>query len=546
MRTGIRLLLLALALAAATLGAHGYRELALARHQGLTMLESMGVLERRAGARENLEREDDPAHVRILAGRSIIADALSPPPAPLSAEAASERRRDQAERLAAARELGLRNLDRRPWSWQSHLIVGSSTYLERALRRDDRLVTRYRDWEEPLEASSRLAPSQPEGARFLTAAYLEIWPMLSPEKRDLAQAMLTDALADPPTFERLIEPWLQVSANADSAFEPLPDRSFVWRRLQQLLAARGQWELFADARGRWYRATSREMADDLQSARLWLDGGDVKTARAQIVTLIGAGPPDGLFRASVEQALAVMPPGPVGSVTARRLGEWLDWNLDLCLMRGCAFEPISSLRLSGVADGVSTVDRARSHLAADDLAQAEQVERGHDLRQREWAPYLLQKVPHLLRRGEMSAARNALSLVHLDWSERGVYLRQRSAVLAQTDLSTTIDLGRRSWPAEHWLEAGPNRWRLELQPATATRLLTLLWRQVPPGGAAVDLIWDGTTIDTVALDRRTVESTLRVDASPDLHVLEIRTFGRVVPGEVSVTSERSPASARVE
>ncbi|HVG10264.1 MAG TPA: hypothetical protein VNM67_21350 [Thermoanaerobaculia bacterium] len=308
-----------------------------------------GVLAQDPGLLDAISREPDPWRARLRLARTLLASATSEPrPEP----AVILRRLEVARGLAAGVSL------KRPASWEAAMTQGASTYLEWSLRRDRRLFSHPEEWEGPLLHSLELAPGRPEPARFLAAAYLELWPALGRGKKESARQLLAGALSDRATFEALIEPWVGTAGSYEAAFSAMPPAPWAWERLQQLAAADADWPGYSAARHRWYAALQAQMRRDLAEAEARLAGGDTGRAQLMFLSLLQA-PPRRRFIPQVESALAQAPPGPASPSLAPAFQSWLDWSLDLCRLRRCPMtQPVLS-RLAAFAGARGEVEPAR-------------------------------------------------------------------------------------------------------------------------------------------------------------------------------------------
>ena len=332
----------ALALAGIGLAALSLAQLVSFR-AGQTSLEELaretGALAQDPGLLEAISREPDPWRARLRLARTLLASATAdPPPEPAVALGRLERARE----LASAVSL------ERPASWEAAMTRGAATYLQWSRLRDRRLLSHPEEWEGPLLRALELAPGRPEPARFLAAAYMELWPALSRGKKESAVRLLAGALADRATFEALIRPWVRTAGSYEAAFSAMPAAPWAWERLQQFAAEDADWPGFSAARQRWYAALEAQMRRDLTEAEARLRGGDDDRSRLMFLSLLQS-PPRRRFVPLVESALAQAPPGAASPSLAPAFQAWLDWSLDLCRWRRCPMtQPVLS-RLANLA-----------------------------------------------------------------------------------------------------------------------------------------------------------------------------------------------------
>ena len=184
-----------------------------------------GALAQDPGLLAAIAREPDPWRARLRLARTLLASATAEPqPEPDVL----------VRRLEAARVLAASVSRARPASWEAAMTRGAATYLEWSRLRDRRLLSRPEEWEGPLLRSLELAPGRPEPARFLAAAYLDLWPALSRGKQESARRLLARALSHQATFGALIRPWLRTAGSYQEAFSAMPAAPWAWERLQQI------------------------------------------------------------------------------------------------------------------------------------------------------------------------------------------------------------------------------------------------------------------------------------------------------------------------
>ncbi|MEA2602888.1 MAG: hypothetical protein QOF89_3880 [Acidobacteriota bacterium] len=530
-RAGLALTALGLAFAASA----ELRSLQAAREEAFAGLQRARVSLDAA----DLDREPDPERVRLRTARALVAAELDPargqglPPQELGRQA--------AQRMAEAAQAGADVLARRPASWEAAQVLGAATYIGWAQSRDPRLFTDYRRWEAPLEAALRLAPARREPTVLLAAAYLEVWPALSPRKRAIARRLLAETFRNTDDLGRLLEPWLDRAADRREAFSVLPDDPAGWERVADALGRRGDWEGYDAARRRGDEALLGALNRDLLTADRLRSGGALNEARTLYLKVAQRARPEARFQPLLERALERCPPGPVDTPTSERLKPLLDQALDRCLIAGCEIEPVALKRLSHFVRQQDPQQEALATLFAGDLPGAALFERRtQGLGTEPWAPYLLAKARVLAARGRVEEAREALSLVYPSWQGRPLYWQTRAEVAqaagdrgAQAEAEARLAaFARRSWPAGAWtLRQGIAR--LEMVTDGPAAGLTVDLDQAPKGGTVLELRLDGAGLGAFPVPPAagaTPPLRLPVPLGSGLHVLEIVNAQQVVPG----------------
>lgn len=376
------------------------------------LARASGALPYEPGLPEGLDREPDPWHARLELARTLFASASSATPVEPEEDSGIEAR---LRRLELARRLAASVAVKRPASWEAPMIQGAAAYLAWSLQRDRRLLTEPEEWETPLLRSIRVAPGRPEPARFLAAAYLELWPALSRGKKESARDLMARALSDRRTFEALIVPWLQTADSREQAFSAVPGEPWAWERLQQIEAAEADWDGFREARLRWYGALERSVRATLAEAEARLAGGDEVRAHLLFLSVLQT-PPRRRFLPYVESSLAQCPPGPGGGSFGPALEAWLDWSLDLCAWKRCPLPDRMLERLAGLAGA------PEARLAA--LAGSRP--RLTDLRRTEWSSRdwtLGEPASHLEMVPAAAASGLAIEILELPDAGAGVEVR---------------------------------------------------------------------------------------------------------------------------
>jgi hypothetical protein len=536
-RSGLALAALALALA---VGAE-FRDLQAAREEAFTWMARSGIPLDTAP----LDREPDAERVRLRAARVVLAAELDPA---RSRGLAPERAaRESAERMAAAARTSAEILRRRPASWEAAEELGAATYIGWAQAHDPRLFTRYRRWEAPLEAALRLAPARREPVRFLAAAYLEVWPVLSPRKRAIARGLLTEIFRNAEDRDRFLEPWLDRANDLREGLSLLPDDPAAWEQAAASLAHRGDWAGYGAARQKAVEELLAELERDLVTADRLRSTGSLVDARALYLKIAQRARPEIRFLPLLDQALERCPPGPVDGQTSVRLAPHLAQALERCQWAGCQMEPAALKRLSRFVSGQEPPQEALAALYSGDLARASLYERRtQGLGNAAWAPYLLAKARMLAAQDRGDEAHEALALVHLSWQHRPLYWQAAAevaraagdaAALSQAQAQLTA-LARSSWPASGWTWNRGTA-RLELVTAAPASALIVAFDSLPPAGAVVELRLDGAGLGIFPLRPAAgVAPALRLAAplGPGLHVLDVvdAQTNQIVPGTVEL------------
>jgi len=565
LRTAARLAAAAVALALALVPIARQRALAARQDQMNAWLAGSGVTPPR-----EIEHEPDPGRVDLRAARASLAAELDParrsdlPPA----EEARQRAEGSA-RMKATADLAGSALAERPAAWEAAMVMGAATYLSWSQARDPRLFTAAPAWERPLETAVALAPGRNEAARLLAAAYLELWPVLSPAKRDRERRLLAGVFTDPAAFASLIGPWLVTAANREEAFAPVPQTPEAWAKLQQIYAQQADWQGFCEARARWDLALQASLTGRLAAAEERRASSD---SRGMFLEVAIEARPGRRYLGLLGRALEDCPPGSVDRHTADLLEKDLVWTLERCRLDRCPLSPRAMRRLAGFSRDLDPRVDAMAALVTGDPPRAEMLERNYATDWSEdWAAYRLLKAKLLAERGDRGrgsvnrgerADRNepaiqsersghddqghaseiaaALALVPKSWQERPSYWQVRAAAAreagdAAAEAVAARELARiaaREWPATAW-HFHDGLPRLELLAAAEASGLELRIDEAPPRGAAAEIRLDESILGTFPVTAGMAVS-LRTPIAPGLHLLEIESVagGAVLPGAV--------------
>jgi hypothetical protein len=448
-------------------------------------------------------------------------------------------RRESAARLAETARRAAAALAHRPASWEAAMVLGAATYMSGSQGRDSRLFTEHQRWEEPLQAALRLAPSKREPVRFLAGAYLEIWPALSPPKREAARRLVAQMLRDSDDLDLILGPWLDAAGDRRTAFSAVPAEPRAWDKVQRLLAQRGDWQGFSEARGHWDRLLYLQLQGDVDKADSLLTQGDIRGARSLFLSVLEQARPDLAYRDLLNAALTRCPPGPVSRETSAVLARQLDWAVERCLLADCALPPPALKRLAHLTGDAALPQEATALLLSGDTPGAQVLERRADSGWGDaWGPYLVLKARTLIKRQEFSEATATLDFVPRSWWDRPTYWQARVELAraandndaAQRAAERLREMTHRSWPATAWTQR-QDRARLEMLTGAPAGGLEVDFAGIPPGGAVVELRLDGALLGA-ATARPTLG--LNLPLGPGLHLLEVESLGggNLVPGEV--------------
>ncbi len=461
-----------------------------------------------------VRREADPVEARLAAARALLHAEIVRPAA------------SGAGRLPTARDLAREALARQPASWEASWILGAAIALERSRARDPRLFSLARDWEAPLARAIEIAPAALEPQRLLAGAYVDVWPVLSPAKRELAERLLVEALADRTTFQRLIGPWIEIAGSFADAARLVPDQPWAWRAFVDAAGRRRDWSDWITYEERRRSAELAAFDAALAAAEKLQARGELGRARTELDAALAALLPDAAHAGRLERLLAHRPAGPAAERAGEAAVAWIEWSLPLALLGRNPLSADALARLASLAGSRIPADRAALvALATGDLPRAELYERRSDaLWSERWAPYLTLKARLEQDRGATTAARTLLESAHRDYRPRLPW-----RLLAPGLGLAPEPRGAQSWEATDWLwERGLAR--LELLPAHAAPGLAIHLATATADGGLLELHWDGAALPPLPVPPGTRELEARFPVTPEPHLLELRPrAGRIAP-----------------
>ncbi|REJ81857.1 MAG: hypothetical protein DWQ36_05040 [Acidobacteria bacterium] len=489
---------------------------------------------RRDGASTRAQREVDPLRRQLVVSSALIADSLDPAAWEGDPEATLEDRvESMVDRLRTANDLATQVLAARPGSWRANLYSGASLYLMRSLLRDEKLVREPEDWRTPLRRAAELAPLQSEPRAFLALTQLELWQMLSEERRLETRELLRDAWSGAPLDRRILAAWIRVAPKDPSLLDPIAPSPYLLLWTQHELAQIGRWDLVLLARRRQLEVELAAVDRALEAARAAIRLGDLQRAREVLLSALPA-TPTSPHAESVRRILDLLPPGPLSRVNAEALSSWLVWTLDLDLYGGATIGAEAVARMEILSAGLSPWERARARLltAGGDAAERLRAElvatRPGDSassddeaeleRATGWAIYELHLATHRLRQaadggsGRIAAGRDAAL------PETPRVPAAHRLLLEWLRLGGSAESSR----IGDWIASEQAVWTAELMLDQPIEEIVLPFERVPRGGTVVEVSWNGTLLGV--FDRFAAQSPLRllVAADAGVHRLQVR------------------------
>ncbi len=516
------------------------------------ILEEFGVQRAFPDTARRLMRELDPQWARLRTARILAVESREDPTSDQPSDRTidlGDRRKRLRQRLETADDLATQVGLERPAVWQASMWKGATTYLRWSIDRDPRLLSQRSRWEKPLLHASELAPGEKQPKRFLSAAYLEVWPALTQEEVETAKIILSTAMEDPAVLRAFIGPWLAQAPDIDEAFSIIPDNPGSWSLVRSYLAQSADFSGFIRAHRRWERSVKTEIETLLSEMERHLTGGDPAGARKTVGQIVALAPPDLRYRDSIVRAVTRRPPGSGTQTEVRGSRAWLEWGLEGAMRGFDLMPPVVFERLAAVIDDLPEAQRATALLISGNLIAAEAIERRReDINTEPWAPYCLTKARILISNGNTGGARAIFRKLHRSF--RTTPIAEKIAFDLSQD-STDVEPWWLAIPGLTTTEWHPTRWKwrdrtawLDFVPEEAGNALTITLDVVPSGGAAVEVQLDFRGVWTGAVEPGQ-EIILDLPIEPGPHTLRIRTLagGRVIPGKVA--SDVASADARV-
>ena len=513
------------------------------RDRLVELATSSGALESDSEAFRRVARETVPNHARIAVARALIYDVF---------ENSSTLGEEQLTHLSAAEELVRQVIPKQPISWQSYMLLGSSIYLDRTVRRDPALFTDYRDWEAPLLKAVEETAGQIEPRRILAWAYLQTWHSLSPQKKDFAKQLLREVFAQSPSgFRRLIGMWLEQAENAEEAFALMPPQPSSWRYLEQLYAQAGDWTTYSVVHSRYLDVLEKKLRADFVEAKERLRLGDPGGSRAACLKIITQAPPSQRFAPLVIDALKLFPPGLRGQASSKQLNAWLQWALDLDTIGLRPFPPDVLNRLTDAMGDLPPRWRP-TRPCGDDLYHVRQFEKLYEPASRsEWASFSMARARWLIRHEPQTSSQEVARLLARipEAAKSQIPYWQAKYGLAEItgDRASLVEAEREleafrasKWNALDWEEQGREA-ALRMWPSVAAAGVVLEILPDREAGAVVEVIWDGHLVAVQPVQKgRLIHLVFPRRSEPPLLQVRALEKTRMTPSRVRLRDPRPP------
>lgn len=476
------------------------------REQLTQVLRDLGLEEFNQTALRRISREKTPHQAQLIAARTIVHQVMSPD--------LDERgrpiipRQQRLESLDQAEAMARQALLAESESWQAAMLVGASIYLRRSLGSDRRLITDSKDWEVPLRRAVDAAASKTEPRRILAAAYLETWPYLSAEKKELTQELLTHVFRnDEKALRRLIPVWLQVADSDEKALAVVPDDAEAWQFVKYTYGRALRWDAYAQAERRRYDALMIELTASLDEAEARKRLGDPVNSRELCLDVVARAPRQLRFVPLVERAMAIYPPGLHGLQSTAGLSDWLVWAVELDAVGVMPLAAQTINDLTDVAGPLETPIAAHAALLAGNVYNMRRFEKQTAHRATlSWSPFLLAKARRQAEAGELDEAERTFDDLNLAsqrsygaWRIQALLAaaREDDEALAAAEAEMAKAKGRR-WSALAW-NLRRQTASLFMVPAVAARGVRLEVVSAGPNGDAISVFLDGELVALEAM-----------------------------------------------
>lgn len=356
----------------------------------------------------------------------------------------------------------------------------------------------------------------------LAAAYLEVYPALSAERRPQVAQVLRNSFADLDFRRRQIQRWLNVAGSLENAEQLLPGDAETLAALAGAAWSRSDTAAAVDYWARQRRQLRNELAGTLDLA-IRRPGELQNTPANTFAWIVSRSAVDQEFVPLVQEALARLPARTTEDpqVTAAAV-RWLAWAQPLCLLFTCPLDPASFEKLAALAaPRVNTETAAFAALAAGDRPRAEKLAKDTGALVTEaWSTYVLFAARKHLEANEPGKAALLLNRVHPGAQQRPVWVTLQRRTGQPERPETAAILRQESWGPASWRRVA--EWTL-LELAVGRRASGLRVELAEP--AKTDLFlgleWDGRRLDPIVVRSGARSFRVPVDVAPGLHALRL-------------------------
>ncbi len=444
-------------------------------------LDEFGTSGRNPGAVHDVARETNRSTAGLMAARALLAEELDRRwLRELDPEELGRAVGQGEAKLELARDLALEALREQPSSWQALMILGGARYLLASRRNVPGRWSDRDSWALPLSTAIARAPAQPEPKRVLAAAYLSEWSIASDAERQALLPFLQEAFRDLNTLEQLLPAWLNRAGSFEQALSVISPDPRAWRQLDHYYRQREDWQRLAEVLDRLDRSLPEYLHSRLELAHKMLDGGEAESARRVVLTTIDEIPMRAEYADHLAKAINQLPPGPISARRAERLGEWIEWSAERCLLADCPFSVEVFERLTRLARSDEPGRQALGALLRGDLAAGVSIEQRNSARVKTpaWMTYDLLKAKVLANLGQTREAGRLFQEAGTH-PGGGVLARHLAQQLGseQNGGIGTVDSGWRGWKRGY---------RRELLAETAGSF-EIRFPEVAGGGAVVEV-----------------------------------------------------------
>ncbi len=352
--------------------------------------------------------------------------------------------------LAAAQELMLDAISKRPGSVHHLLLLGEAAHAEQALAgggepaSPETSLVRIALWARPLRVAASAAPGADATWEALATSYLASWNDLASENRFETTSALRRAFRNPDFAGREF-PRAVSLLGSEGAIRLLPDAAKPLRAALRSTLAAGDVATAGLLTERADRAERKKRSADLLEIEAQASLGDVDGVRhlCQIWSVEHGIQDfdDSPGRTQVARLLDLWPAELVGDWNTDRRGELVTFFLE---KNAPEAKPEAIARSVAALSGAPATTRARAKLLVGQLEDAETIAAESSAGSLEWTPYFVALARFQRLRGHALEAREVLDRANpLSRDDCDVILERREIVRALGD-TEAVEAVRRS------------------------------------------------------------------------------------------------------